>query len=272
MSFGRPTQPYTPIGSYNSSIITSHDTCVGRSNSMSTYTSTPTHLHTPTPTTSTNTSFFTNDNQFPLQTWPIPFVYTTYPHPFNFAPSNPSQPQLQPYTQPQQQTSSLYYNHQPTYSSHHVPPLPPVQSIRSNRPKKQKMNLVSRLKGASGNSVDTETKPAHHFEFSDDDEETEEIYLSKPPKQTVEPPPVLSPEPKKLPHKEQMEKELEFLMKAEFGTDTMISKTINRPRYMPENPMKVRVTYKRSNGEARKQNEQEELERLEKMLLELREE
>ncbi|KAI9028966.1 hypothetical protein CLU79DRAFT_716573 [Phycomyces nitens] len=132
------------------------------------------------------------------------------------------------------------------------------------------MNLVSRLKSASGNSVGPETKPAHHFEFSDD-EENEEIYFSKPSKPIVEPPPP-KPEPKQLPRKEHMEKELEFLMKAEFGTDTAPAKAINRPRYMPENPMKVCVTYKRSNGEARKQNEKEELERFEKLLLELREE
>ncbi|KAI7871737.1 hypothetical protein BDF14DRAFT_1758472 [Spinellus fusiger] len=154
------------------------------------------------------------------------------------------------------------------------------------------MNLVSRLKGASGTATDTEHPSQRHFEFSDDEQDEEDNYYDVPSLSSsdilttaVEDTPETTSQkgsPPPLPYKEQMEKELALLMQSEFGTEQekidkkMMSETSShRPRYVPENPINVRVTYKRTNTSDQKQHhqqEQESLEHVQNLLLHLCEE
>ncbi|KAG0180326.1 hypothetical protein DFQ28_004598 [Apophysomyces sp. BC1034] len=145
-----------------------------------------------------------------------------------------------------------------------------LPSYRLNTSRKRKLNLVSRLKGAQGQ----EQEPAFQgYASFDEDDEKEELTVAEssrisshiePPKEDDELPPPCS-------YKEQMERELESLMRTEFGPeceeDTAVEQS-QRPRYVPENPMNVRVTYKRSSNKTGGESDYEMM-KLENILSEL---
>ncbi|CEI91553.1 hypothetical protein RMCBS344292_05838 [Rhizopus microsporus] len=111
----------------------------------------------------------------------------------------------------------------------------PLQQQSSIKTKKK--NLVAHLKTANG---EKENIPViREYDFSDE----EDIVPQLPLKQTtVQVDRGVSPE---LSYEERMEKELESIMKSEFGESKEQETTeINhRPRYQPLNEIKVKVTY-----------------------------
>ncbi|CEG68299.1 hypothetical protein RMATCC62417_04592 [Rhizopus microsporus] len=111
----------------------------------------------------------------------------------------------------------------------------PIQQQSSIKPKKK--NLVAHLKTANG---EKENIPiVREYDFSDE----EDIVPQLPLKQTiVQVDRSASPE---LSYEERMEKELESIMRSEFGESKEQETTVieHRPRYQPLNEIKVKVTY-----------------------------
>jgi hypothetical protein len=111
----------------------------------------------------------------------------------------------------------------------------PLQQQSSIKTKKK--NLVAHLKTANG---EKENIPmVREFDFSDEEDIVPQLPLKQP---TVQVDRSASPE---LSYEERMEKELESIMKSEFGEskEQETTKINHRPRYQPLNEIKVKVTY-----------------------------
>lgn len=161
-----------------------------------------------------------------------------------------------------------------------LPTTPSISYPQLYTHRKRKLNLVSRLKGAQGQESQPTFRGYSSMDEEEEDiEEDQELLNSKfvqrltnrhPDLEEVEPP---QPE---CSYEERMERELESLIRTEFGHENeeeqekTTTKEPQRPRYVPENPMNVRVTYKRSAGKANGAGS-DEMSKIQHLLSELRE-
>ncbi|CEG80351.1 hypothetical protein RMATCC62417_14705 [Rhizopus microsporus] len=116
-------------------------------------------------------------------------------------------------------------------------PIQQQQPLQQSSIKTKKKNLVAHLKTANG---EKENIPiVREYDFSDEEDIVPQLPLKQPTAQVNR---SASPE---LSYEERMEKELESIMKSEFGESKEQETTeINhRPRYQPLNEIKVKVTY-----------------------------
>ncbi|KAF7729937.1 hypothetical protein EC973_003350 [Apophysomyces ossiformis] len=160
------------------------------------------------------------------------------------------------------------------------PPSPPSLPLaptffRPNPQRKRKLNLVSRLKGAHGQEIESAFKGYTSFDEEEEDkDELAVVEYSRQMNQSQRRWPEENEEsPMQVSYKEQMERELESLMRTEFGEEqdqeVVANPESDRPRYVPENPIHVRVTYKRSGNRASRESN-DEMAKLQTILSELR--
>ncbi|KAI8146843.1 hypothetical protein BJV82DRAFT_600080 [Fennellomyces sp. T-0311] len=113
-------------------------------------------------------------------------------------------------------------------------------------PPKQKRNLVSRLRGATGQaSVPT----LRQYNFDEDEDDGEELPVVDTAQKANE---------NEQEHRQRMEHELAAIMENEFGGDEQENRA--RPQYQPKNAMNVRVTYQSKKSPLSSQQDREILE------------